>query len=71
MFNDSQKNYYFVDNKKEIDAIMMTLTSAITHRAMTGICRDSIIELITRNFDYKKLDWCEKFMRMKGKIKNL
>ena len=55
-----------LENKKAIDSVMMILTKSITNRAMTGICRDAIIELITRNVSYKALEWTVSFLRIEG-----
>ncbi|CAL4178392.1 unnamed protein product [Meganyctiphanes norvegica] len=54
------------ENKTEIDTIMAVLIKSVTNRTMSGICRDSVIELITRNVVYEALDWGEKLIKIGG-----
>ncbi|RXG56928.1 Protein unc-45-like protein B [Armadillidium vulgare] len=54
------------ENTKEIDSIMTVLTKSITSRAMSGVCRDAIIELLCKNVGYQELDWAKKFLKIGG-----
>lgn len=52
--------------KTEIDSIMAVLVKSVTNRTMSGICRDSVIELLTRNVVYDALDWGEYLIKIGG-----
>ncbi|KAB7504636.1 Protein unc-45-like protein B [Armadillidium nasatum] len=54
------------ENTKEIDSIMTVLTKSITSRAMSGVCRDAIIEILCKNVGYQELDWVKKFLKIGG-----
>lgn len=43
--------------KTEIDLILTFLIKNISNRLITGIARDSIIEILIRNVHYTALDW--------------
>jgi hypothetical protein len=52
--------------KKEIDTILSYLLYSITSRTLTGLTRDTIIELILRNIHYTILDWAERLVELRG-----
>lgn len=54
------------ENKAEIDAILSTLVYSITEPTISGLARDAIIELITRNIHYDALNWGERMLEIKG-----
>lgn len=54
------------ENKAEIDAILSTLVYSITEPTISGLARDAIIELITRNIHYDALNWGERMIEIKG-----
>lgn len=51
---------------KEIDTILTCLLYSVTSRTITGLARDAIIELITRNVHYTALDWAERLVELRG-----
>lgn len=53
-------------HKSEIDTLLTCLTYSITNRAITGIARDAIIELVMKNCHYTALSWAERFVEIKG-----
>lgn len=54
------------DNKSEIDTLLTCLVYSITNRTISGLARDAIIELITRNVHYNALNWAERLVEIKG-----
>lgn len=54
------------DNRTEIDTLLTCLVYSITNRLISGLARDAIIELITRNVHYTALDWAERLVEIKG-----
>lgn len=54
------------ENKTEIDSILSTLVYSITEVTISGLARDAIIELITRNINYDALNWAERMLEIKG-----
>lgn len=63
----SKPNPDTINNHKQLlDTIMSCLVYGCTSRSITGLARDAIIELITRNADYKVLEWCEQLVEIKG-----
>lgn len=54
------------ENQAEIDAILSTLVYSITEPTISGLARDSIIEIITRNINYDALNWGERMVEIKG-----
>lgn len=52
--------------KAEIDSMMAIFVTSVTNRTMSGICRDAVIELLTRNVVYDALDWGEKLIKIGG-----
>lgn len=53
-------------NKKEIDTILTCLVYACNSRSITGIGRDAILQLITRNVHYKAINWAMQLIEIKG-----
>lgn len=47
----------------ELDAIMSAVVDKVNSRAMTGVCRDSLLELLMVNVDWTALDWGKKLLR--------
>lgn len=54
------------DNKTEIDTLLSCLVYSITNRTISGLARDAIIELITRNIHYNAINWAERLIEVKG-----
>jgi len=52
--------------EKEIDSIMSLLVKSSTLRMMTGLGRDTILEIIITNVDYNALNWGQKLVDMNG-----
>ncbi|XP_032675627.1 protein unc-45 homolog B [Odontomachus brunneus] len=64
---DSKPNKTLCEkHKKEIDTILTCLLYSVTNRTITGLARDAIIELITRNIHYTALDWAERLIELRG-----
>ncbi|XP_058058902.1 protein unc-45 homolog B [Anopheles bellator] len=57
------------ENKPVIDTLLTCLLYSVTDRTITGIARDSIIELLIRNVHYKTLDWAERLVELKGLLR--
>lgn len=55
--------------KKEIDTLLTCCVYTITDRTITGLARDAIIELITRNIHYTALEWAERLVEIRGLIR--
>lgn len=53
-------------NHNEIDTLLTCLLYSITNRTISGLARDAIIELITRNIHYNALNWAERLVEIKG-----
>ena len=47
----------------ELDAIMSAILDKVNSRAMTGQCRDSLLELLMINTDYMALNWGNKLVQ--------
>lgn len=54
------------ENRTEIDTILSTLVYSITEVTISGLARDAIIEIITRNINYDALNWGERMLEIKG-----
>lgn len=54
------------DNKNEIDTLLSCLVYSITNRTISGLARDAIIEVITRNVHYNAINWAERLVEIKG-----
>ncbi|CAG0894401.1 unnamed protein product [Darwinula stevensoni] len=61
-----EKEKLLKENALEIDTIMSVLLCSVTSRVISGIGRDAILEIITRNVDYQALQWAEKFVKAGG-----
>ncbi|PSN46108.1 Protein unc-45 B [Blattella germanica] len=54
------------ENHKEIDTLLMCLIYATTSRTISGLARDALMELITRNIHYTALNWAERLVEIRG-----
>ncbi|KAK0176381.1 hypothetical protein PV328_000524 [Microctonus aethiopoides] len=64
---DSKPNKELCEKyKNEIDTFLSCLVFSTTNRTITGLARDTIIELIMRNVHYSVLDWAEKLVDIRG-----
>lgn len=54
------------ENKKEIDTILTCLVYACNSRSITGVARDAILQLISRNVHYKAINWAMELIEIKG-----
>uniref|UniRef100_A0A8D8UG58 Protein unc-45 homolog B n=1 Tax=Cacopsylla melanoneura TaxID=428564 RepID=A0A8D8UG58_9HEMI len=54
------------ENKKEIETLLTCLVYAVNSRTITGLCRDAIIQLLTRNVHYKAVNWAERLVEIRG-----
>lgn len=52
--------------QSEIDTLLTCFLFSTTSRTMTGIGRDAIIEIITRNVHYTALNWAERLVEIRG-----
>lgn len=52
--------------KKDIDTLLSCLVYSVNNRAISGIARDAIIELIMRNVHYDALSWAERLIEIGG-----
>ncbi|XP_049797929.1 protein unc-45 homolog B [Schistocerca nitens] len=53
-------------HKQQLDTVLSCLVYSTTSRSITGQARDATIELLTRNVDYRALDWAERLVSIKG-----
>ncbi|XP_030754839.1 protein unc-45 homolog B [Sitophilus oryzae] len=53
-------------NKSIIDTLLSCLTMSINNQAISGLARDAIIEILTRNIHHTALDWAEKLIDLDG-----
>ncbi|CAG9770799.1 unnamed protein product [Ceutorhynchus assimilis] len=53
-------------NKSAIDTLLTCLTVSINERTISGLARDAIIELLTRNIHYTTLEWAEQLVEKDG-----
>lgn len=53
-------------HKKEIDTLLTCLTYSITNSSISGLARDAIMELLTRNVHHTTLSWAERLVEIKG-----
>lgn len=51
---------------KEIDTLLTCLVYSITNSTISGLARDAIMELITRNCDHTTLSWSERLVEIRG-----
>lgn len=54
------------ENEKEIDTLLMCLVYATTSRTISGLARNALMELITRNVHYTALNWAERLVEIRG-----
>lgn len=54
------------ENSTEIDAILSTLVYSMTEVTISGLARDAVIELITKNIHHNALNWAERMIEIKG-----
>lgn len=54
------------ENKKEIDTVLTCLVYTTTSRTISGLARDALMELITRNIHYSALNWAERLVEIRG-----
>lgn len=52
--------------KKEIDTLLTCLVYSITDRTISGLARDAIMELLTRNVHHTALNWAERLVEIRG-----
>lgn len=52
--------------KKDIDTLLSCLVYSVNNRAISGLARDAIIELIMKNVHYTALNWAERFVEIGG-----
>ncbi|XP_066149150.1 protein unc-45 homolog B [Euwallacea fornicatus] len=57
-------------NKGTIDTLLTCLTMAINNQAISGLARDAIIELLTKNIHHTAFSWAEHLVE-KGGVKKL
>lgn len=53
-------------HKAEIDTLLSCLVYAINNRMISGLARDSIMELLMRNIHYTYLSWAERLVEIGG-----
>nr|CAI5817255.1 unnamed protein product [Callosobruchus analis] len=64
---DTKPNNELVErNKKHIDTLLSCLVYAVNNRAISGLARDAILELIMRNIHYNQLNWAEQLLDIGG-----
>lgn len=54
------------ENATELDAVLSTLVYSITETTISGLARDAVMELITKNIHYDALNWAERMVEIKG-----
>ncbi|KAJ8954660.1 hypothetical protein NQ314_007060 [Rhamnusium bicolor] len=64
---DTRPKQELIDkNKKYIDTLLSCLVYSVNNRAITGLARDAIIELLIRNVHYTQLNWATELIDMGG-----
>lgn len=58
-------------HEQEIDSIMLLLVKSVSSRVMTALGRDAILELLTKNVDYERLNWGMKLVDSDGLVELL
>ncbi|GAB0093021.1 Protein unc-45 homolog B [Sergentomyia squamirostris] len=53
-------------HQKEIDTLLSCLLYSVTNPTISGLARDAIIQLITRNVHYTTLSWAERLVELRG-----
>jgi tetratricopeptide (TPR) repeat protein len=56
----------FEQNKTEIETILTCLVYSVTSRSISGIARDAMLQLLSRNVHYKAINWAEELVKIKG-----
>uniref|UniRef100_A0A1B0CL64 Putative myosin assembly protein/sexual cycle protein n=1 Tax=Lutzomyia longipalpis TaxID=7200 RepID=A0A1B0CL64_LUTLO len=54
------------EHQKEIDTLLSCLLYSVTNPTITGLARDAIVQLITRNIHHTALSWAERLVELKG-----
>lgn len=54
------------DNRNEIDTILSTLVFSITEPTISGLARDAVIEVVSRNMHHTAINWAERMVEIKG-----
>ncbi|ETN60615.1 translocase of outer membrane 34 [Anopheles darlingi] len=57
------------ENQQIIDTLLSCLLYSVTDRTITGMARDSIMELLIRNVHWKTLNWAERLVEVKGLLR--
>uniref|UniRef100_A0A2P2HWV5 Protein unc-45 homolog B n=1 Tax=Hirondellea gigas TaxID=1518452 RepID=A0A2P2HWV5_9CRUS len=52
--------------ENEINSIMLMVTASLDNRAMTGICRDSLLKILIKFIPHDSLNWSTYFIRASG-----
>lgn len=52
--------------KQDIDTLLSCLVYSVNNRAISGLARDAIIELIMKNVHYTSLNWAERLVDIGG-----
>lgn len=52
--------------KKDIDTLLSCLVYSVNNRAISGLARDAIIELLMKNVHYTALNWAERLVEIDG-----
>lgn len=53
-------------NKSEIDTLLTCLLYGCTSRTISGLARDAIILLISRNVHWRAINWADQLVKIKG-----
>lgn len=53
-------------NKQEIDTLLTCLTVSVNNATISGLARDSIVEMLTRNVHHTALNWAERLVEIRG-----
>lgn len=54
------------ENKSEIDTILACMVYTTNSRTVTGLARDAVLQLITKNVHFRAIDWAHRFVEIKG-----
>ncbi|XP_059619521.1 protein unc-45 homolog B [Phlebotomus argentipes] len=54
------------EHQKEIDTLLSCLLYSVTNPTISGLARDAIIQLITRNIHHTALSWAERLVELNG-----
>ncbi|XKL64377.1 hypothetical protein PGB90_004463 [Kerria lacca] len=53
-------------NREEIDTILTSMVYMINSRTISGLGRDAVLQLITRNIHFKSINWASRLIEIKG-----